>query len=330
MQDIEATPDAGGSQGLTVDEGVSALLQKWNTPEPKAKEEPQEQTAETEVEETQTEQPEGDAQPEESDTQESADDGEIEIDVGGAKFKAPRALSDTFKQVEAKVKEIEAGATRKFQEAADLRKAVEVQSQSVAQLQKVAMENADLLADHRMVARRLQQLESVDINGTDAETLTRLNAEYNQLQAAKTRIESQYGQNVQKMREEDAKALAAKREHAEKVISSQIKGWSPEYGKKLAEYAISRGAPAEALEGINDAWVVAILDDAAFGHSMRQKQPQVTKRVAETPKTLTPGASGNRSATVAKADSAMQKFKKSHSLDDAVTALLARSQTKRK
>ncbi len=60
------------------------------------------------------------------------------------------------------------------------------------QLQKVAMENADLLADHRMVARRMQQLESVDPHGTDTETLTRLNAEYNQLNAAKTRIEAQY------------------------------------------------------------------------------------------------------------------------------------------
>lgn len=324
----DATPETEGAVGLTEDEAVSQLLDKWSKDE---KPEPQEQTqAEEPQEETESEQPEGDVSEEVDLEEETSQDGDVEIDVGGAKFKAPAAVAETFRQVEAKVKEIEAGATRKFQEAADLRKAVEVQSQSVAQLQKVAMENADLLADHRMIVRRMQQLESVDIQGTDAETLTRLNAEYNQLQAAKTRIESQYGQNVQNMRDEETKALKAKREHAEKVIASQIKGWSPEYGKKLAEYAISRGAPAEALEGINDAWVVAILDDAAYGYAMRQKKPEVIKRAAQAPKTLTPGASGTKPATVAKADAAMQRFKKSHSVEDAALALLARSQTRRK
>jgi hypothetical protein len=325
----EATPETEGSVGLTEDQGVSILLEKWSAKEkaPSPKEKP-EQTAETPTEEeTEVEQPEGQAQTEESTEEEP---GEIEIDVGGAKFKAPAALSETFRQVEAKVKEIEAGATRKFQEAADLRKAVELQSQSVAQLQKVAMENADLLADHRMVARRMAQLESVDIQGTDAETLTRLNAEYNQLQAAKTRIEAQYQQNVGKMREEDSKALKAKREHAEKVLSSQIKGWGPEYGKKLAEYAISRGAPPQALEGVSEAWMVAILDDAAYGHAMRQKKPELTKRVVETPKTLSPGGSGSKSATVAKVQTIEQRFKKTHSVDDAVQLLLARSQARRK
>ncbi|MCM3900891.1 MAG: hypothetical protein ND866_04230 [Pyrinomonadaceae bacterium] len=313
----EATPETEGSEGLTVDQGVSALLEKWNKPQEGEKPE------ESEV--TEEEQPQGDAQPEEAEEE----PGEVEIDVGGAKFRAPASFSETFKQVEAKVKEIEAGATRKFQEAADLRKAVEVQSQSVAQLQKVAMENADLLADHRMVARRMQQLESVDIQGTDADTLTRLNAEYNQLQAAKTRIEAQYQQNVGKMREEDAKGKAAKREHAEKVLSSTIKGWSPEYGKKLAEYAISRGAPQEVLRDVSEAWMVAILDDAAYGHSMRQKKPEVDKRVTQTPKTLSPGATGNQSATVAKVKSIEQRFKKSHSVQDAAALLLARSQTRR-
>jgi hypothetical protein len=322
---IEATQETGGSQGLTEEQGVQELLGRWAKKEEPSKPEPKEPEAESTEEET----PTGDAQPEEETPEEPEESGEIEIDVGGAKFKAPQALSETFKQVEAKVKEIEAGATRKFQEAADLRKAVEAQTQAVAQLQKVAEANADLLADHRMVVRRLEQLEAVDVNSVDTDTLTRLNAEFNRLQAAKTRIESQYGQNVQKMREEDDKAKNAKREHAEKVIASQIKGWGPEQGKKLAEYAISRGAPAEVLHGITDAWMVQILDDAAYGYAMRQKKPDLTKRVVETQKTLSPG-SGTKSATVAKVQQAEARFKKSHSIDDAAQLLLARSQARRK
>lgn len=323
MDPENATQETGGNQGLTEEQGVSELLSRW------AKKDEKPAPKEAEEESTEVEQPQGEAQTEEETTEEPEESGEIEIDVGGAKFKAPAALTETFKQVEAKVKEIEAGATRKFQEAADLRKAAEAQSQAVAQLQKIAEANADLLADHRMVVRRLEQLESIDTNSVDTDQLTRLNAEFNRLQAAKTRIEAQYGQNVQKMREEDAKAANAKREHAEKVISSQIKGWGPEHGKRLAEYAITRGAPQEVLKSVTEAWMVQILDDAAFGYAMRQKKPEVTKRVAETPKTLTPG-SGTKSATVAKVQQAEARFKKSHSIDDAAQLLLARSQARRK
>lgn len=326
----EATQETGG---LTEQQAVDEMLSRWGAVEKPAAadraapvEEPSEEPEQTDP---RAETLQSDA-PAEEEAAEEPDDGEDEIDVGGQKFKYPKALNETFQQVQAKVKEIEAGATRKFQEAADLRKAVEAQNQAVVQLQKVAEANADLIADHRWVARRMQQLEAIDINSVDTEALTRLNAEYNQLQATKTRIEAQYGQNVQKMREEETKALAAKREHAEKVLSARVKGWSPEHAKKLSEYAISRGAPPEALQGISEAWMVEILDDAAYGHAMRNQKPLVTKRVAETPKTLTSGSSGTKSATVAKVQSAEARFKKSHSVDDAAMLLLARSQAKGK
>lgn len=317
--DTEATQETGG---LTEEQGVQELLSRWadkDKPAPK----------ETEPEVTEEEQPKGEAQTEEVSAEEPEESGEIEIDVGGAKFKGPKEHAETFKQVEAKVKEIEAGATRKFQEAADLRKAAEAQTQAVVQLQKIAESNADLLADHRMVTRRMEQLEGIDINSVDTDQLARLNAEFTRLQAAKTRIEGQYQQNVHKMQEENTKAVQAKREHAEKVISAQIKGWGPEYGKKLAEYAINRGAPAEVLNSVTDAWMVQILDDAAYGYAMRQKKPDLTKRVVETQKTLSPG-SGTKSATVAKVQQAETRFKKSHSVEDAAQLLLARSQAKRK
>lgn len=318
----EATQESGG---LTEEQGVQELLSRWAKKDDSSR--PAAEESETEA--TEEEQPQGEAHPEEATDEETEESGEIEIDVGGSKFRAPKAISETFKQVEAKVKEIEAGATRKFQEAADLRKAAEAQIQAVAQLQKIAEANADLLADHRTVVRRLEQLEGVDTQTTDVETLTRLNAEYNRLQAAKTRIEGQYQFNVQKMREEDQNAITAKLEHADKVLSSQIKGWGPEHGKKLAEYAIGRGAPREVLSTISEAWMVQILDDAAYGYAMRQKKPDLNKRVVEAQKTLSTG-SGNKSATVAKVQSAEQRFKKSHSVEDAAALLLARSQTRRK
>jgi hypothetical protein len=322
----EATPETEGSPGLTESQAVDSILKRWN----KSEATPDKEDAAPETEETAEAEPSQDTQAEPEPEAEDEADGDVEIDVGGSKFRAPKELTDTFRQVEAKVKEIEAGATRKFQEAADLRKSVEIQFASVKQLQMVAEANADLLADHRMVAKRLQQLEAVDINSTDADTLTRLNAEYNQLKAASTRIEAQYGANVKAMQGEQEKATRAKLEHAEKQLAARVKGWGPDRAKALFEYAIGRGAPPEALNGINDAWMIEILDDAAYGRQMRDSRPQIVKRVNDTQKTLRPGAAGTDKSGTAKAEQAMARVKKTGSVTDAAMALLARSQMRKR
>jgi hypothetical protein len=324
----EATPATEADQGLTEEQGVQELLSRWN-----AKEAPAEEKADSEEPEAQAteEQLKGDASKEEEpqETEESA--GEIEIDVAGQKFKVPAAFAETAQSIQAKAKEVEAGATRKFQEAADLRKAAEVQTQTVKQLQKIAEANAQLLGDHSMVTRRLAQLESVDINTVEPDVLTRLNAEYNQLQAAQRRIEGQYAQNIQAMQQEEQKAVAARQEHAERLFTSHIKGWSADKAKTLSEYAKSKGAPDGVLKNVTDAWMVQILDDAAYGHAMRTAKPATLKRVNEAPKTLKPGAAGApNSAAKARIAEATAKARKSGSVTDAAQLLLARLAANRK
>lgn len=330
---MQATPEteAQESQGLTEDQAVAELMSRWGkSAEPEKAETPDKPASEEAQEETTDEQPKGDAKPEaEAEETEDADDGEIEIDVAGEKFKFPKAIRESIQRVEAKAKEVEAGATRKFQEAADLRKAAEVQVQSAKQLQRISEAQADLLADHRMVARRLTALESIDINSVEPDALSRLNAEYNQLRAAKDRIEGQYKQNIGAMQEEETKSLSAKREHCEKVIAAKVKGWSPEHARKLSEYAMGKGVPADTLKGISEPWMVEILDDAAYGAAMRNAKAATFKRVENTPKTLKPGAAGNpNSAAQARVAAANAKVKKTGSVQDAASLLLARMNAK--
>lgn len=324
--DQEVTQDAGETsteaQGLTEREAVDQLLSKWGAEDKGEQKEEAEEQAEVE-------QPEGDAETEaEAEDKPDAEEGEIEIDVAGEKFKLPAKLTDTVRRIEAKAKEVEAGATRKFQEAADLRKAVELQSQSIAQLQQIAETNADLIGEHKMIARRLETLEKINHNALDAETLSKLNFEYNQLITAKQRIEAQYGQNVQRAQEEQSKAMQAKAEHSEKLLSQHIKGWGQETKRKLAEYAMSKGAPAEALSGITDPWMVMVLDDAMHGHAMRQARPNV-KKVVEQAKTLAPTSAGPKTTTAqVKEKIALSRLKKSGSPMDAAMALLARAEAR--
>jgi hypothetical protein len=313
--------------GITENEAMQQLLGKW-TKEPEAKT-PTEPKVESEPEQAQAD-AEEEAETEAEVETEAEDDGEDEIDVAGEKFKVPRKFKETAERIQAKAKEVEAGATRRFQEAADLRKAVDVENAAVKQLRQIAEKNADLLADHRMVSRRLQTLEGIDIQNTDSDTLTRLNAEYNQLQAAKTRIEQSYQQSIAKMREEEAKALKARQDHAESVVSKRIKDWGPAKQKELAEYAVGRGAPVEVINSISEPWMVEILEDAAYGRKLRDHAATLTKKVVQTAPTLKPGASGTKPKAQATADAAMARLKRTHSPQDAAMALLARSSARKR
>lgn len=326
----ESTTPETEVTSLTEDQAVQEMLGRWGKKEKSEPELKEQGAAEEDQEEPKLEQPQGDAAAEEETEAEEVADSEIEIDVAGEKFKVPASQSELAKRIEAKAKEVEAGATRKFQEAADLRKAVETERESVTQLRKFAEANADLLADHRMVAKRLQTLENINVNELDTDTLTRLNAEYNQLQAARGRIENQIRDNGAKMAQEEQKAFNARRELSEKSLSAKIKGWGPDHAKKLAEYAVAKGAPAQALNGITEAWMVEILDDAAYGHQMRQAKPAIEKRVAQAPaKTLSPGTGAKPSAQV-KADAAMKQVRKTGSVQDAAAAFLARANLRKR
>jgi hypothetical protein len=301
---------------------VNELLRRWSKPEPEAVERPE---ATPEPEQAQADAPvEADA------PEEPAAEADFEFDVGGKKFKLPKALEETLRPISATVKEIEAGATRKFQEAADARKAVEAERAAVAQMRKIAETQADLLADHKAIARRMQAIEEVDIHATDADTLARHNAEYTRLSAARQRIEAAFHHGVQTMQQQEAQALRARQEHAERVVSQRIKGWGPDLQKELAEYAVSRGAPVEALNSITEPWMVEILADASYGRKMREHKATVEKRVVQTQPTLRPGAAASQPRAEKQAAEAMDRLKKSGHPDDAVAALLARSMNRRK
>ena len=331
MIEVDTPQNEEVQTGITEEQAVGQLLEKWNKAEearkPAAKAEKPEQTdEEPKAEETEAEQSKDDAKADEETEADDSTGGDVEIDVAGEKFAVPKAFEETAKRIQAKAKEVEAGATRKFQDASDLRKTAETQIEVAKQLQLIAEANAELLGDHTMVTRRLRQLEGINIQETDTDTLARLNAEYNQLQAAQKRISETYQRNIAAQKEQQGKDFTAKREHAEKQLASKLKGWGPEYAKRLAEYAASKGFTSEELGTISDARFVEVLDDAAYGRQMREAKPQTEKRVADAAKTLRPGSAGNmKSSGIAKAEQALAKSKKSGTVEDAAMAWLARS-----
>lgn len=139
-------PEGEAAGGYDEADAAAALLSRWNKGET-PKEDAPEATPEPQAQ--------ADAAPAEPTEPTPEEEADFEFDVGGTKLKLPKAFEETLRPVQAKVKEIEAGATRKFQEAAELRKATEAERAAVAEMRKLAEAHADLMADACTVVRRM-------------------------------------------------------------------------------------------------------------------------------------------------------------------------------
>ena len=324
---MQTTPEMEVSEtGITEAQGAEEMLKRWG-----AKEEapaPEEEEAEAPAEQSQDDEPQGES---ESDDEGQSDD--VEIDVGGEKFKLPPVIAAEAKRIESKVKEIEAGATRKFQEAADLRRVAESQIEAAKQLQKVSSEQADLIADHRLVTRQLEQLEKVDWNSlvsNDPVEATRLNVQFNQLNAAKARIEQAYQGALQKSQGVQAQIDGAKLERLNEYAQKNVKGWSQEYSETLLNFSVKQlGLDADFVrQNISEALIKG-LDLAYKGWKVQSTDPKA--KMVQTGKTLTPGGNaGAKTNSMMTAEKASSKLKQSGKVEDAVAAILARSSVKRR
>lgn len=322
--DETTTPQGEVATGMTEDQAASELLKKWGATE-QSDASPESEDTQDEIED----QPEGDgSEVEEGEEYDEEESGEVEIDVAGEKFKVPAALKEQAQRIQAKAKEVEAGATRKFQEAADLRKAVEARAEQVGRMQQIAQAQADLLADHRVVVKRLAAYEQINVQElghNDPAALTRINAEYNQLTAAKARIEHQYQQAVGAFDAQTQQAKQARQQSLHEFASKNIKGWGTESNDRLGEYVGAKGLDRDSVLAVleHDPRFLLILEDAAYGQKVRSSNPQKAQPKAQT---LKPGGSGaTKPASVQKAQQTMERLKKTGSTDDAAMALLARS-----
>lgn len=312
---------------MTEDQAASELLKKWgvseeeSSPEPESSDEPEEPEA-----------PEATTEPEEEAQETEPETGEDEFDVAGEKFKVPKQFSELAGRMVAKAKEVEAGATRKFQEAADLRKAVETNAEIMGRKIEIGKAQVDLLADLRFVQRRLTQFQNINVQQLgmeDPAALTRLNAEFNQLSQAERnilgslqRVEHDLEQTTKQASEQKSAALL-------EFASKNIKGWGEETNKRLDQYLQTRGISRDtALEMLNkDERLLLVLEDAAYGARVRNASPQ---KKTDPQKTLKPGAAAAKTSSVAKADQALQRVRKTGRIEDAAIALLTRSNIRKR
>ena len=329
-----------GSSGLSTEQAAQSLLARWNSRQQAAADADDSESEATEAtddgEEPRAEQSDtdqADARDDEPEAQE-VESTEYELEFAGSKFKLrAEDLPAKFGELQAKAKELEGGATRKFQEAADLRKSLEVEREQIQQLGKLATQHTELLADMRSTQREIEQLQGVDWNAlsdSDPVTAQKAMARLMTLQNTQQRIGAQIQDAGRQMQQADAQMRQQWAQRGTERLSQLIPNINDATKKELAEFIGQRDLTPMGKEALWDPEVIAAFHDAMRYRAMKQAAPVQQKRAVDAPKSLRPGtAATSVTSNMQKVDAARKRMRESGKTDDVVNFLLERSKNRR-
>lgn len=211
----------------------------------------------------------GEATPEPAPVDESE-----EVDYEGKKYKVDRALKDALMRT--------ADYTRKTQEVAEQRRAVEAREQALAHQAKAQEEYVKEYAQVMAIDGQLNQFAQVnwqELSDTDPVQAQKLWIQYSQLRDAKGGLEASLQQKQQQrtqaeqQRAFDEQQKTAKQiEDSRRALASEIKNWSPELAAKLRDFARGDGWSESELNNITVAQVKS-LNRAYSADQLIKSQP---------------------------------------------------------
>lgn len=316
---IEATPGDPEATELSEDGAAQALLEQWGVKET----DDQPDTPEASAAQDDPEQEQSDAQGEDG-----SDEPEVvEIDVAGTKLQLPKGMEDVASTIQTKVKEIESGANRRFEEAASVRKSAEAEMAAYQQLTQFANQNMGLVGKMEAAKARVEQLKAVDLKSlaaVDPQQAQALYFELSEAREAAGAAEREVQQAFQAQRQKESELAQQISQRGMERLKKAIPDFGPEKGSVLMEYAKTQGVSDYVLERANfDPMTVVVLDKARKWDELQASKPALKKQAEKTP-TLKPSADGRQTINRATHDKAITRLRKSGRVEDAAIALLTR------
>jgi hypothetical protein len=224
------------------------------------------------------------------------DDSE-EIEHEGQKLKIPKAVKPLLM--------MQADYTRKTQEVAEQRKAVEAEREAVANQAKAEREYIQELAQLTAYDNAIKQYANVNwqqLNAQDPVQAQSLWFQYEQLRDGRNAVAGQIQQKeTTRKQQEEQKALEAQQATAKQIqecyatVAREIKGWSPELIKQLDKTASEMGFTNDELRQVKDPRFIKLLHEAHLGRQLLKKQTAPTPPKQPPAKPL-PTVGGNAPA----------------------------------
>ncbi len=167
---------------------------------------------------------------------------------------------------------MQADYTRKTQEVAEQRKALEAEKQHHQQLsQHHLREVAQVIAIDERLAQ-LQQVNWNQLSDSDPVLAQKLWIENQQLQANKGQLLGNLAQRQQQAKLDEERRIATLKQEAAAVVAREIKGWGPELDVKLRENALRLGFPEEVLANVTSPAFVKMAHESYLYHQLMQQR----------------------------------------------------------
>jgi len=214
-----------------------------------------------------------------------------EVEHEGKKYKIPKPLKGALL--------MQADYTRKTQEVAEQRRALEERQKALGEEQKTHAEHLSDIA--RVVAfndaiARFEQADWAKIRAENPQLYNDLWFEYGQAKEQRDRAVVALQQKVQERSSKAQLEQARRIEEARAALARDIRDWSPELAGKLNQFAMEAGFTADELRQVTDPRVIKLLHAAWAGHQLQLKSAAATKAAnSEAAKPL-PTVSGNTPA----------------------------------
>ena len=198
-------------------------------------------------------------------------DPDLEEELDGVKVRGKAAALEKLKAERL----MQADYTRKTQEVAEQRRAIEAAAQAIARQQQVSQAHIREVAQLVAIEDRLKQFAQVNwqaLSDSDPVQAQKLHIEMTQLQTRRGQVAASISQREQQRTEEAQRITAKRLQEASDVLSREIKGWSPEYAGKLLEYGVANGGNREALAQVTDPFIVKVLHKAHLYDQLQKQQ----------------------------------------------------------
>ncbi|MDB5692334.1 MAG: hypothetical protein JWO81_1397 [Alphaproteobacteria bacterium] len=196
-----------------------------------------------------------------------------EVEHDGKKYQVPKALKDAFLR--------QADYTRKTQEVADLRRAVEAERQAIR-----GTGEAEVAARAQLVTidQQLAHYQRIDWDTWEDQDPFEAQKgwrQFQQLQNARSQAAGQFAQVAQQRHLVQQQETARQIEEGRAVLARDIKDWSPRLAEALLDHGVSQyGFQRGEIEEFTDPRMVKVLHDAWQYRSIAKKQQQAQRHAA--------------------------------------------------
>jgi len=238
---------------------------------------------------------------EEPDTSDEPEEELEEVDYSGKKYRIPKELKPALM--------MQADYTRKTQEVAETRKALETRETEFNQRverQTARIQDYAVLANYdAAITQRQQQVAetaNVDVlslyqsDPIRAGEITAQRQELQRLQIERGQVQAYIEQTDHQAAEERQRTTAQQLQEAEKVLSRDIPNWGPETKTKIRNFALSQGISEQELSSLVDPRYVKLLHLASVGSQLMTKQAAKPAPAPVKPLTTVTARSGTPTA----------------------------------